>query len=174
MMSTDKMTTSTMAIKLGNSNRKRKDGAIKAPHRKTDKKEKSSTKKSAKADHAELGGCVVECGHDTTSKDHREHSTQHLIDRGAMPIATPSPEQKELNRVLEAGLMINGLRVLYLALAEKIEVHVSHNVITPELLRELEDVAASTQLTTKRLNALKVPCCDLYTQLAPSEEGDDD
>lgn len=128
--------------------------------------------------------CVVGCGHD----DHnREHSLQHQQQEGnrGQPVAEststipakllPSTDDaKALKRVLEAGLMINGLKVLLVSAAEKIDLHVSHNAITPALLQELEDVAQAVMITTKKLNSIKSPCCDLYQTLPATGDDDDD
>jgi hypothetical protein len=126
--------------------------------------------------------CVVGCGHD----DHREHSLQHQQQEGNRGQPTTEPTStipakllpstdgtKALKRVLEAGLMINGLKVLLVSAAEKIDLHVSHNAITPALLQELEDVAQAVMITTKKLNSIKSPCCDLY-QTLPAIDDDDE
>lgn len=125
--------------------------------------------------------CVVGCGHD----DHREHSLQHQQQEGNRGQPTTEPtstipakllpstdDAKALKRVLEAGLMINGLKVLLVSAAEKIDLHVSHNAITPALLQELEDVAQAVMITTKKLNSIKSPCCDLY-QTLPAIDDDE-
>lgn len=134
----------------------------------------SSKKKRQRVENKALTACVVECGHDP-AKDYHEHCVNHesqqtMATTNVTSNLVPTAAQKELSKVLEAGLMINGLKVLFTALAEKIELHVNHNVITPELLQELEDVAQATLLTTKKLKVLRAPCCDLYTIPAVSEE----
>jgi len=112
--------------------------------------------------------CMIDCGHD----DHPPADTQQPVASDAKNIPIPGLksadelDEKNLTKLLEAGLAINGLKVLLMATAEKIELHVNHNAITPELLTELDDVAKSIFITTKKLNAIKTPCCDLYVPLA--------
>lgn len=120
-------------------------------------------KKTKHHTRGKLVECVVGCGHD--------HGQQHKhADSENSKPPTPAaavPLDKglvdgSLTSILEAGLMINGLKQLLLSAAERIELHVNHNAITPELLTELDDIAVAIGITTKKLNSIKVPCCDLY------------
>ena len=125
----------------------------------------SSRKKSSKKHKPASNGnleCVVDCGHEN-------HKPQHTPTELEPQTLTPKPstdkkleDEKTLKRVLEAGLMINGLKQLLLSAAERIELHVNHNAITPALITELDDVATAIGITTRKLNSIKIPCCDLY------------
>lgn len=140
----------------------------------------SSRKKSAAHQAPKALECVVGCGHE----DHREHNTQHQQEQNRGQPTTESTntipakllpstdDAKDLKRILTAGLMINGLKVLLVSAAEKIDLHVSHNAITPALLQELEDVAQAVMITTKKLNSIKSPCCDLYQPIPLADDDD--
>ena len=115
---------------------------------------------------------MVDCG-----TDHHHHHSQTAVTEPNQTQTLISPpaattEEKDLRRVLEAGLMINGLKVLLVTAAEKIDLHVSHNAITPGLLQELDDIAKAITLTTKKLNSIKSPCCDLYARVPTADDND--
>jgi hypothetical protein len=142
-----------------------------SPRKKTGKKHKSASNGNLE--------CMVDCGHEN-------HKPQQAPTELESQTLTPKPsidkkleDEKTLKRVLEAGLMINGLKQLLLSAAERIELHVNHNAITPALLTELDDVATAIGITTRKLNSIKAPCCDLYVGVIhdvgdePDEESED-
>lgn len=137
----------------------------------TAKSTKDGTKRQVKktAEKASSLACMIDCG---TDHQHSGQASPQSNDHVATTPLLPTAQEKDLKRVLEAGLMINGLKVLFMTAAEKIDLHVSHNAITPGLLLELEDIAKAITLTTKKLNSIRTPCCDLYVQVL--EEDDDD